>query len=246
MKKLITLAVLVLVALGSYAQSGVYRYRFIHGIPDTLRRGIIPLEVVFDSDVSLEVESFKIASQTGYDSTIRSRPIFNTKGFEPALYKNIKLGTYQERRKVLSGCIEADTLPAINWILFNDKKTIAGYTCYRAEAQVRGRHFTVWYTPQIPISGGPWKLHGLPGFILSGTDKERKVIFEFDSIDIVDGKNLSISTLTSQCMLTHLAFKKKLVTRFENAAKIEGPPQSGVSARQLSCHTIDMEVVVNY
>ena len=37
-------------------------------------------------------------------------------------------------------------------------KTIMGYTCYEAETDLYGRHWIVWYAPQLQCSVGPWVL----------------------------------------------------------------------------------------
>lgn len=58
----------------------------------------------------------------------------------------------------------------INWKIGKEKKIIVGYTCYKASGEFRGRKYIVWFTSEIPVSLGPWKLDGLPGLILNVED----------------------------------------------------------------------------
>ena len=60
-----------------------------------------------------------------------------------------------------------EPIDEISWEIGDSTKNILGYECVIAEADYHGRHWTVWFTPEIPVSFGPWKLHGLPGLILS-------------------------------------------------------------------------------
>lgn len=62
--------------------------------------------------------------------------------------------------------------PQISWKLFDEEKKINNYSCKKAETTFRGRTYIVWYTEEIPVSFGPWKLNGLPGLILSADDTE--------------------------------------------------------------------------
>lgn len=41
-----------------------------------------------------------------------------------------------------------------------------------AIAKFKGRTWIAWYTEDIPIDNGPWKLSGLPGLILKAHDSE--------------------------------------------------------------------------
>lgn len=49
-------------------------------------------------------------------------------------------------------------------------KNILGYECFKATCNWRGRTWNVWFSPEIPLDNGPWKLSGLPGLILQAED----------------------------------------------------------------------------
>ena len=65
----------------------------------------------------------------------------------------------------------------MTWTLDAGTDTICGYKCRKANTSFRGRDWTVWYCPDIPIDNGPWKFGGLPGLILKAesADKEQKI-----------------------------------------------------------------------
>lgn len=63
-----------------------------------------------------------------------------------------------------------EEIPDINWELVDSYKTILGYECQMAETDFHGRKWTVWFTTEIPIMNGPWKLGGVPGLILEASD----------------------------------------------------------------------------
>lgn len=60
-----------------------------------------------------------------------------------------------------------EPLESIEWALVEDStKNILGYDCIKATADYHGRKWIAWFTPEIPVQAGPWKLAGLPGLIL--------------------------------------------------------------------------------
>jgi len=67
-----------------------------------------------------------------------------------------------------------DQYPQLNWTITEEVKLIAGFSCNKALADYRGRKWIAWFTTEIPLSFGPWKLHGLPGLILEATDSTNK------------------------------------------------------------------------
>ena len=60
----------------------------------------------------------------------------------------------------------------INWIFTEETDTVCGYSCQKATGEYGGRTWTVWYSTEIPVPFGPWKLCGLPGLVLAAKDSE--------------------------------------------------------------------------
>jgi len=63
-----------------------------------------------------------------------------------------------------------DSTAVFQWTLLSDTATVCGYLCHKATAPFRGHVWTVWWSDEIPIDAGPWKLQGLPGLILKAQD----------------------------------------------------------------------------
>ncbi|HSR59919.1 MAG TPA: GLPGLI family protein [Robiginitalea sp.] len=66
----------------------------------------------------------------------------------------------------------AEPLPEIRWQLDAETRQLGGFTVHKARAAFRGRSYTAWFCPDIPVPVGPWKLQGLPGAILEAYDEE--------------------------------------------------------------------------
>ena len=84
------------------------------------------------------------------------------------LYRNLSQGKISVYTTVWAShyLIEED-FPVIDWTICEDSTMqVLGYDCHKATAKFRGRTWTVWYSEDIPLSIGPWKLGGLPGLIL--------------------------------------------------------------------------------
>ncbi|MDE5975901.1 MAG: GLPGLI family protein [Muribaculaceae bacterium] len=70
-----------------------------------------------------------------------------------------------------------------NWTIIPDStKTILGYECLKAECTYRGREWTAWFAPEIPVADGPWLLCGLPGLILEAKESTGNYSFVADGI----------------------------------------------------------------
>ena len=82
-------------------------------------------------------------------------------------------------------CEEPTEVPG--WQMVADStKEILGYQCQMATAHFKGRQWIAWYTEDIPLNEGPWKLCGLPGLVLSAYDAQRQYIFEGAGLEQVN------------------------------------------------------------
>lgn len=80
------------------------------------------------------------------------------------------------------------------WTLEKDTKVIIDYKCQKATAHFKGRTWTAWYTPEIPVQEGPWKLNGLPGLILEAQDSDN--LYHFSAIGLKEITSMAISLPT--------------------------------------------------
>ncbi len=71
----------------------------------------------------------------------------------------------------------------LEWQITEETKVIQSFTCTKATVYFRGRHFEAWFTPDIPVSYGPWKFHGLPGLILQIYDVDNLFIWNATKIE---------------------------------------------------------------
>jgi len=62
-----------------------------------------------------------------------------------------------------------------DWVVTDETDTIFDYPCRKAKVSYAGRNYFAWFTPDIPVSDGPWKFHGLPGLILKVEDDEKMI-----------------------------------------------------------------------
>lgn len=84
----------------------------------------------------------------------------------------------------------------IPWKLINESKKIGNLLCKKATGTFRGREYTVWYSVEIPLPYGPWKLQGLPGLILEAYDTNKELYIYFKSVEYPVKKNIGLHPLT--------------------------------------------------
>lgn len=136
---------------------------------------------------------------------------------------------------------KSEPVEQINWTISKDTLTILSYKCIKATARFRGRDWTAWFTQDIPITAGPWKLRGLPGLILKACDADNHYTFECKAIGGIN-RNLDMKAFAKfreisakEFDMLVFKFKTDALTMLENKGiKITG-------AKDANGNTIDLK-----
>lgn len=109
------------------------------------------------------------------------------------------------------------------WQITEETKVIQNFTCLKATVYFRGRHFEAWFTPDIPVSNGPWKFHGLPGLILQVYDIDNLFIWNVTKIEYpvkLDKKLESTHSGNKFVSMTLKEYMDQQVTRRDDEERI--------------------------
>ena len=87
--------------------------------------------------------------------------------------------------------------PKMNWKIEKETKKIGSFVCKKATTKFRGRNYTAWFTEEIALPFGPWKLNGLPGLILEAYDTNKFVYWYFKSIEYPTKNKESVKYITA-------------------------------------------------
>lgn len=81
---------------------------------------------------------------------------------------NLRTGDYKRYNDLIGEkIIIQDTVKKVKWRITDEYRDIAGFNCRRANGLTPDSVYVVaYFTPELPVSGGPESISGLPGMIL--------------------------------------------------------------------------------
>lgn len=83
--------------------------------------------------------------------------------------------------------------PKLDWTITDEKLDTLDYHCKVATCTYAGREYKAWFTEEIPVSAGPWKLRGLPGLIIKAATLDGDYRFVLAGIEKVkEAKDICI------------------------------------------------------
>lgn len=202
------------------AQKGLIRYGYIDAIgigdakgPDSNAYLVFNKEQSYyvTAKDSLENEVAKneqrvYANEDGKGGTISMGTKVSSSG-DQVVY-HIKKNTMWSNLLFGNQIYVKEKAPKQDWKISKDTKKIGKFNCKKATTTFRGRNYTAWFTSDIAMPFGPWKLHGLPGLILEAYDTDKNVYWYFKGAEYPSKTKETVSYMSIPTKSKWLTFKE--------------------------------------
>lgn len=124
--------------------------------------------------------------------------------------------------------ITKEKTTVIPWKLQDSTKTIGEFKCQLAIGKFRGRTYNAWFTQDIPVRFGPWKLQGLPGLILEANDNQNKVSYRAKRVSVASVTLEVINTDGAMELQSFIKAKPQYLKDIEKKMRSQLPRNSSV------------------
>ncbi len=152
-------------------------------------------------------KSYYVTAKDSLEKAIpKSQGVFKGDNGQQAVYNGDKTYRYGEQvyynrdkdsvwwsQRFRGNIYIAEKKPTIDWQLKKETKKIGNLVAHKATGKFRGREYTAWYTLEIPLPYGPWKLQGLPGLILEAYDEKKEMYLYFKNVEYPTNNKAKIS-----------------------------------------------------
>lgn len=203
MKQLFSFILMLMTGIMANAQIGIYsmsqdrptpvdtaRYKVTYALNytchpdvqnrfDDVRTVLIGRRCVKDfSDVICHFDSLMTADMRRGKDTYRN-PNGSPWPYEILVSPKEKTASIKYRLPIGSGVLKySDTIPSTDSRFIPDTtRNVIGYECQLAECDFGGRHYSAWFTTELPLPYGPYKFGGLPGLILQMQDSDGQFVW---------------------------------------------------------------------
>lgn len=162
------------------------------------------------------IKSTEYYRNLGREEKTRILLSMESPAFRYSIFKNSEIVKYQEPINGTAFMYE-EPLPDMNWEIPRDTLTISGYVCQKALGEFAGRSYEAWFSPEIPVSDGPYKFGGLPGLIFRLADTEGKIKFSLKGLGYKTGDYRPV--FPDKNKVTRKEFQKRMDHYYMNRAE---------------------------
>ena len=100
-------------------------------------------------------------------------------------FVNFADGTIAETRELMTRkFLITGIRPEYRWRLTGEQSELLGYVVHKATAVQDSSHIEAWFTPEIPVQGGPGPYGGLPGMILSVSVNNGHTVYSATEVNL--------------------------------------------------------------
>jgi GLPGLI family protein len=100
-------------------------------------------------------------------------------------FVNFADGTMAETREFMTRkFLITGIRPEYQWRLTGEQSEMLGYVVHKATAVQDSSHIEAWFTPEIPVQGGPGPYGGLPGMILSVSVNDGHTVYSATEVNL--------------------------------------------------------------
>lgn len=211
--KLLTVFLFLPLYLFCQANRFVFEYRYVK---DTIKndtiKAIMHLDTYKTGSIFYDVQNYK-------NDSIASMQGERLSNFENRIYKEYPNYDIFLITSLNNEFYKVSDTRKMDWQISLEKKEINKFKVQKATLNFGGRTWTAWFSTDIPISDGPYKFHGLPGFIVRIEDNTLTHIFELIAIQKTND-TLSYKTPNQKLISINQKVYRKLFNEYrENPNK---------------------------
>ena len=112
----------------------------------------------------------------------------------------------------------SDSLHPMKWEISSEERMIDSLRCIKASCVFRGREYIAWFSPDLPMPLGPWKMGGLPGLIVDLHDTREDLMIGLKSISRGD-VTVIMPSAARYSKEEHVAEIRKLITMLKESSR---------------------------
>lgn len=162
----------------------------------------------FDNNKSL----FKLQR---FDETQKIPEWFKADDENCSWYQDHESGTIKYQKSIAGAAfVIQDSLPKLSWQITQENMMIAGFSCRKAVTKLFDSVYVfAFYSEEIPISGGPCTVNGLPGLVLGMTIPRLHTSWIATRVDLTPFDAAAIKAPQGKKVYSQLEYQKYLQER---------------------------------